>query len=146
MFKKPFNKKVGETRECKGCGDTFFTDKPTWKCRNCVNAKQRIIEEKKRAKYPKKDKYPFDNRGTESSNRFCKIRTGLSNAWKEYNKTGDKTAINEHYNKQLQEIRDNGILQWIYDRRDKETIAAKAVKSKRQITQELPDTRGYHEE
>ena len=50
MFKKPFNRKTGEQRECKYCGDTFHAKKPIWKCQTCVNAAQKIIETKKDGK------------------------------------------------------------------------------------------------
>ena len=145
MFKKPFNRKVGETRECKYCGDTFHAKKPIWKCQTCVNAAQKIIETKKRAKYPKKDKYPFDTRTNAADKRFLSIRTALSNAWKEYNRTGDKSYVIAHYNKQIKEIKENGIMQWIFDRRDEETLKANKPKSRNMINNDLPDTRGYHE-
>ena len=45
MFKKPFNRKVGETRTCKHCSATFHTFKPIWKCTKCVNKSQKVIEE-----------------------------------------------------------------------------------------------------
>jgi hypothetical protein len=146
MFKKPFNRKVGETRECKYCGDTFHTKKPIWKCQTCVNAAQKIIETKKRAKYPKKDKYPFDTRTNAADKRFLSIRTALSNAWKEYNRTGDKSYVIAHYNKQIKEIKENGIMQWIFDRRDEATLKANKPKSRNMINNDLPDTRGYYED
>jgi len=104
MFKKPFNRSVGETRECKYCGDTFHAKKPIWKCQTCVNAAQKIIEQKKRAQYSKKDRYPFDTRTPAADKRFNSIRTALSNAWKEYNRTGDKSYVTAHYNNQAQYI------------------------------------------
>ena len=146
MFKKPFNRKVGEERVCKHCGDTFHTKKPVWRCQKCVNAAQKIIEEKKRAKYPKKDRYPFDTRTPAADKRFLSIRTALSNAWKEYNKTGDRSIITAHYDKQLKEIKENGIMTWIFDRRDEETLKANKPKSRNMINNDLPDTRGYYED
>jgi hypothetical protein len=148
LWSRKFDRKNGETRECKWCGETFHAKKPIWKCTKCVNAAQKIIETKKRAKYPKKDRYPFDNYTNEAGNRFCKIRTALSNAWKEYNKTGDKSVIVAHYDKQLKEIQDNGIMHWILDRRDVESKKQNnlIVKSMNMINKDLPDTRGWYEE
>ncbi len=149
MFKKPFNRKVGEERICKECNESFHTCKPIWKCKSCVNKAQKVIEEKKRAKYKKKDKYPFDNKGNEAGSRFCSIRTALSRAWKEYNKTGDKSVITAHYDKQLKEIKDNGIMEWILDRRTpearREMNPMGMARSKNMIRKDYPDTRGHYE-
>ena len=147
MFKKPFNRKVGEDRICKECGDSFHAKKPIWRCTKCVNKAQKVIEEKKRALYKKKDPYPFDTRTNLATNRFCSIRTALSNAWKQYNKTGDKSYVTAHYDKQLQEIKDNGILKWILDRR---TVESKKennpnAKTRNMIKTDYPDTRGHYE-
>ena len=146
MFKKPFNRKVGEDRECKICNQIFHTNKPMWRCQKCVNEAQKIIEAKKRAKYQKKDRYPFDTKKAEASNRFCSIRTALSNAWKEYHRTGDKSAIIAHYNKQLKEIEENGILTWILDRRNNEAKRENTPRTKNMTIKDYPDTRGYYEE
>ena len=147
MFKKPFNRKVGEERVCKECNDSFYTFKPMWVCTKCVNVKQRIIEQKKRARTPKKEHYPFDNYTNEAGARFCKIRTALSNAWKEYNKTGDKSVVIAHYDKQLKEIKDNGIMEWILDRRTPEARREMNpnAKSRNMIRTDYPDTRGHYE-
>jgi hypothetical protein len=148
MFKKPFNRKVGEERQCKECNTLFHAKKPVWRCQKCVNKAQKVIEEKKRAKYPKKETYPFNNRTNEAGSRFCSIRTALSNAWKEYNKTGDKSYVNAHYDKQLKEIKDNGILEWILDRRTPEAKREMNpnAKTRNMIRIDYPDTRGHYEE
>ena len=146
LWNKKFDRKNGETRECRTCGTTFHAKKPIWKCTKCVNASQRIIETKKRAKYPKKHRYPFNNRTNEAGSRFCSIRTALSNAWKEYKKTGDRNVITAHYEKQLKEIQENGIMHWILDRRDVETLRENKLKTRNMITKDLPDTRGWYEE
>ena len=145
LWSRKFDRKNGEQRQCKLCDDTFHTLKPIWKCKKCVNAAQRIIERKKRSKYAKKDNYPFDNRTNEAGSRFCSIRTALSNAWKQYNKTGDKSIITQHYDKQLKEIEANGIMKWILDRRDKETNEAKTIKSRKTITKDYPNHHDYYE-
>jgi hypothetical protein len=145
MFKKPFNRTIGEQRICKGCGVSFHTMKPRYSCNTCVNAKQKKYETIRRNKYPKKETYPFNNRTNEAGSRFCSIRTKLSNAWKEYKKTGDKSIITQHYDRQLKEIQENGILKWIIDRRDKETADAKTIKSRNTIRKDYPSYHDYYE-
>ena len=156
MFKKPFNKVTGETRRCKVCDKDFHTDRPVWRCKPCTS---KYIHKMAKEKYgdlpatgkwrglPPKKPYPFSNITSESSNRFCSIRTALSNAWKEYNKTGDKSVVIAHYNKQLKEIEENGIMEWILDRRGNNDLpnGKTKEKSKRMISNEYPDTRGYYE-
>ena len=146
MFKKPFNSKIGETRECKLCGESFHTHRPVWRCKPCIgkvnfeNAKKKygdtgLIPTGKWAGMKPKEKYPFDNRGTEASNRFATIRKKLRKAWE-----GGREEITKHYDNQLNEIRDNGIMEWILDRRadsDKKDEA----KSKKKIHIEYPNTR-----
>jgi len=145
MFKKPFNRTIGEQRECKGCGISFYTYKPRYSCNTCLNAKQRIIEERKRAKYKKKDKYPFDTKTNKAGARFCRIHRELVIAWKQYKETNNKEYLTAHYDKQLKEIEENGIKAWILDRRDKETLEAKKIKSKDNIRKDYPNTHDYYE-
>ena len=148
MFKKPFNRKVGEQRECKQCNESFFTFKPIWRCQKCTNKLQRVIEEKKRALYQKKDSYPFDNRTNEAGARFHRIQRELRKAWVEFEKTGDKSIITAHYDKQLKEIEENGIMTWILDRRsdDAKKEMNPNTKSRNMIKTDYPDTRGHYEE
>jgi len=145
MFKKPFNRTIGEQRECKGCGISFYTYKPRYSCNTCLNAKQRIIEERKRAKYKKKDKYPFDTKTNKAGARFCSITRKLNIAWKAYRETGNKQFIKEHYDNQFKEIEENGIMKWILDRRDAETLSAKKTKSKDNIRKDYPSYHDYYE-
>lgn len=142
LWSRKFDYKNGETRECKHCGDTFHTMKPRWRCTNCINKAQKVIEEAKRARTPKKETYPFDNYTNEAFKRFCSIRTELRKAWIEFEKTGDKSIITAHYDKQLKEIKDNGIMQWILDKKDEVNKPRTASMTKK----EFPDTRGYYEE
>ena len=146
LWARKFDHKNGEDRVCRKCGETFHAKKPIWKCTKCVNKDQKVIETRKRAMTPKKEQYPFDNKGPEAANRFCKIRTQLSKAWKEYNKTGDKSVVIAHYDKQLKEIHDNGIWEWIWDRRDDMSRKENNPKTRNMINRELPDTRGWYEE
>ena len=145
MFKKPFNRTIGEERQCKVCDTTFHTFKPVYTCQPCQNKKQKVIEQRKRAKYVKKAKYPFSNTTNEAGNRFCRIHRELVIAWKQYKKTGDKSIITQHYDKQLKEIEENGILKWILDRRDKETLEARQIKSRKTITKDYPNHHDYYE-
>ena len=148
MFKKPFNRKVGEQRVCKECNASFHTFKPIWKCQTCVNAAQKIIETRKRARTPKKEQYPFDNKTNEAFARFCGIRKELRKAWVEFEKTGDRSIMTAHYDKQLKEIQDNGIMEWILDRRSPEARKEMnpTARSRNMIAKDLPDTRGYYED
>jgi hypothetical protein len=156
LWKVKFDHKNGEVRNCKMCGTDFYTMKPVWRCKKCISkanhetAKNKygdgIVPTGKFAGMEAKKPYPFNNRTSEASNRFCSIRTALSNAWKEYNKTGDKSVIHAHYNKQLKEIEKNGILKWILDRRSDDIVKELKIKSKKTISAEWPDTRGYYEE
>jgi hypothetical protein len=156
MFKKPFNREIGETRECKICKEQFHTHKAVWRCKACIakinfdSAKKKygekgLVPTGKWAGMKPKEKYPFNNRTSEASNRFCTIRTALSKAWKEYNKTGDKSVIIAHYDKQIKEITDNGILEWILDRRSDDMKNESKAKSKTKTNVEYPDTRGWYE-
>jgi hypothetical protein len=145
LWNTKFDHTNGETRKCKLCDAEFYTKKPTWRCNQCVNANQKIIETKKRSKYAKKENYPFDTKTHEAGRRFCSIRTATSNAWKQYNKTGDRSIITKHYDKQLKEIEQNGILKWILDRRDKETAEIKKIKSRKTITKDYPNHHDYYE-
>jgi hypothetical protein len=146
LWSVKFDHVNGEMRKCKGCGEEYHAKKPRWLCTKCVNEKQRPIEEAKRARTPKKEQYPFDTKSNEAATRFCKIRTALSNAWKEYNKTGDKSVILAHYDKQLKEIHDNGIWEWIWDRRDDASKKENKLKTASMTRKNYPDTRGHYEE
>jgi hypothetical protein len=157
LWKVKFNHKDGENRKCKLCGDDFHAKRPVWRCKPCTakinfeTAKNKygesgLIPTGKWAGLPPKKPYPFDNRSSEASNRFCTIRTALSKAWKEYTKTGDKSVIIAHYDKQLKEIEENGIMHWIKDRRSDDMRKEVQVKSKKMISNDYPDTRGYYED
>jgi hypothetical protein len=149
MFnKKPFNKEVGETRKCNLCGKDFHTFKPVFQCRPCIankvyeNAKEKygegIIPTGKYAGLPFKKRYPFDTVSFENRNRFQRIR-------KELNECNTKEERRQHYAKQLEEIEKNGVLEWILDRRDRETSKERKSKSKNRTQIDYPDLRGYHE-
>jgi hypothetical protein len=142
MFKKPFNKEVGELRTCRQCKNEFYTHKPIWSCKPCINAN---VKKYQKGVWKPKDTYPFSNKTTEASNRFSKIRTRLSNAWKEYKKTGDRTALTEHFNRQLKEIEENGIMDWINDRKFMNDISKSQPKTRNRITNDYPNMHDYYE-
>jgi hypothetical protein len=145
MFKKPFNRTIGEERVCKHCNTSFYTFKPRYSCNACLNAKQKIIETKKRAKYAKKENYPFNTKTNEAGARFHRIQRELRKAWIEFEKTGDRSIITQHYDKQLKEIEENGILKWILDRRDLETLNTKTIRSRKTIQRDYPSYHDYYE-
>jgi hypothetical protein len=87
-------------------------------CKKCTNekARQGQIKKREREGFQKKKPYPYSTYSNEQVARFQRIQRELKEAWK-----GGREAVNRHYEKQLREITDNGILQWILDRRDDET-------------------------
>jgi len=145
IWNTKFDHKNGETRQCKECGETFHAKKPVYTCQPCQNKKQKVVEQKKRAQYQKKDNYPFDTRTNEAGARFHRIQRELRKAWIEFKKTGDKSIITQHYDKQIKEIEENGILKWILDRRDAETNKGKIIKSRNHIQKDYPNHHDYYE-
>ena len=146
LWSRKFDHKNGEDRVCKQCGETFHAVKPTNKCRLCINKAQRVIETVKRAKYPLKKPYPFNTKTNEAGARFHRIQRELRQAWQEYDKTGDKSLVVAHYEKQLNEIAENGILTWIYDRRCDAAKKENKPKTANMTRKDYPDTRGHYEE
>lgn len=149
MFKKPFNKKDGETRECRKCGATYHTMRPRWSCDKCLakyiyeqklaNKQPGIIKSGKYEGQPYKTKYPFSNKSQEANQRFARIRRELDNCW-------DKEERRAHYRKQLEEAETLGIIKWINDRRDDKSMRQGKPKSKTKIENEYPDTKGLYED
>ena len=152
LWKVKFDHKNGETRKCKICNENFHAIKPIWRCKVCTS---KVNFEKRKEKYeegimntgkwigmPMKKPYPFSNKTSESSNRFARIRRDLRKAWE-----GGREELNKHYAKQLKEIEENGILEWILDRRANDDLpnGKQKAKSKIQTNVDWPDTRGYHE-
>jgi len=134
MFKKPFNRTLGELRVCRQCKVEFHTHKPIWSCMECLCKKQKLYA----PRITKKDKYPFN--GNERDLRFSRIHGELSRAWKD-----SREALTAHYDKQLKEIEENGIMDWINDRRSAEALREKKVKSRNTTRKDFPDTRGHYE-
>lgn len=139
MFKKPFNKEAGETRQCKKCDKIFHAMRPIWQCNSCAVKQVRQYNE---SNYTPKDSYPFNNKELYgkhgATKRFTQIRQKL-------NKCKTREELTKHYDRQLKEIEENGILKWIWDRRDNGTVRANRKKSKAMTQRDWPDTRGHYE-
>ena len=141
MFKpkKVFDRKNGEIRVCRVCGVDFHTMKPLNRCVPCTNAwnKERLKERQELGLLPKheyKENYPFNTDNGDAVRRFKRIQKEL----KECETREERQA---HYQKQLKEAEELGILKWIYDRRDAHTISESKVKRHTKIVKEYPDTR-----
>jgi hypothetical protein len=139
LWNVKFDHTNGETRICKHCGVSFHTIKPRWSCIPCLNAKQKVIETKKRSRYEKKIPYPYQGPKHDYHRRFYPLRVKLHkmkvrDEWKEY------------FKEKLDEImKDKILMKWINDRRDKETVEAKQAKSKKNIVKDYPNTHDYYE-
>jgi hypothetical protein len=151
LWKVKFDHKNGETRKCKVCSEEFHAKKPIWRCQRCTtlaiydNARKKAngkIPTGKWAGMEAKKPYPFSNVTSEANNRFAKIRKELRIAWE-----GGREELTKHYDKQLEEIRHNGIMEWILDRRGNDDMPnnEKKLKSNRKTNIEWPDTRGHYE-
>ena len=139
LWKVKFDHTNGEQRECKECGASFHTMKPRHRCNVCVNAKQKIVEQKKRAKYEKKEPYPYQGPNHDYHSRFYPLRAKL-------HKMKVRSQWKEYFKERLDEIFGDAVLmKWINDRRDKETAEAKQVKSKSNITKDYPNHHDYYD-
>ena len=139
LWKVKFDHKNGEIRQCKECNAEFHTPKPRWRCNACVNAKQKIVEQKKRSKYQKKEPYPYQGPNHNYHSRFYPLRAKL-------HKMKVRSQWKEYFKERLDEIFGDAVLmKWINDRRDKETATAKQVKSKSNITKDYPNHHDYYE-
>ena len=138
-YKPTFDRKNGETRNCKMCGKSFHTMKPINRCKICTNEwnKQRTKEKIEQGLIQPteyKENYPFGTQNGDAVKRFHQIQYALRDC-----KTKEERRA--HYAKQLEEIEGNGILKWIMDRRDAETKAENTIKTRGRIEKDLPDTR-----
>ena len=130
MFNKP--KWTGpQDRICRYCGNPFHAIRATWRCTPCALEKQKNIAATNRR--PKKDFYPFDMKGGAAKSRFRRI-------YRELNMCNTREELTAHYDKMFKEIKENGIMKWIVDRRDAETAQEHKRKSMRRIKTEYPDT------
>lgn len=139
LWSRKFDYVNGDTRQCKGCGVEFHTMKPRYSCNACINAKQRIVEQKKRSKYEKKDPYPYQGPNHDYHSRFYPLRAKL-------HKMKVRSEWQKYFKERLDEVfGDVVLMKWINDRRDKETAAAKQVKSKKSIQKDYPNHHDYYE-
>ena len=139
LWNVKFDHKNGETRQCKECGASFHTMRPKWSCIVCLNAKQKVIEGKKRSKYEKKIPYPYQGANHNYHQRFYPLRRKL-------HKMKVREEWQTYFKERLDEIFNDAVLmKWINDRRDKETLQAKQSKSKSNITKDYPNTHNYYE-
>ena len=139
LWKVKFDHKNGETRECKECGTSFHTPKPRWRCNACLNAKQKIIETNKRAKYERKEPYPYQGPNHDYHSRFYPLRAKL-------HKIKVREEWQAYFKERLDEIFNDAVLmKWINDRRDKETAEAKHIKSKSNIQKDYPSYHDYYD-
>lgn len=139
LWKVKFDHKNGEQRVCKGCGASFHTPKPRWRCNVCLNAAQKIIETNKRSKYERKEPYPYQGPNHDYHTRFYPLRVKL-------HKLKVREEWQAYFKEKLDEILNDAVLmKWINDRRDKETAEAKQIKSKKSIQRDYPNTHDYYE-
>jgi len=139
LWNVKFDHKNGETRVCKGCGASFHTIKPRWRCNECLNAAQKVIETRKRAKYEKKAPYPYQGPKHDYNCRFYPLRSKL-------HKMKERVEWQAYFKEKLNEIFNDAVLmKWINDRRDKETAEGKQAKSKKNIQKDYPNTHDYYE-
>jgi hypothetical protein len=139
LWNVKFDHTNGENRVCKICDATFHTMKPRHRCNACVNAKQKIVEQKKRSKYERKEPYPYCGPNHNYHHRFYPLRAKL-------HKMKIRVEWQEYLKAKLDEIFGDAVLmKWINDRRDKETAEAKQSKSKTNIQKDYPNMHDYYE-
>ena len=139
LWNVKFDHTNGETRICKGCSVSFHTMKPRHCCNICLNVKQKVIEQRKRATYEKKQSYPYQGPKHDYHTRFYPLRAKL-------HKMKVREEWQKYFKEKLDEIfADAVLMKWINDRRDKETLEAKQAKSRKTITKDYPNTHDYYE-
>jgi|694.fasta_scaffold05624_27 hypothetical protein len=136
LWQRKFNYTTGDTRNCKLCGKEFHTMRPLWKCPECYKKWYNSRPKKHVAKTP----YPYDTTSQKDRIHFTEIRQRLRKAWDE-----GREALTKHYDDVLNEIEGNGIAEWIWDRRDDETLRRNKGKRQTTIKKDLPDTRQMNE-
>lgn len=149
LWARKFNYKDGETRICKTCGREWHTMKPRLSCNLCYNEKARLCQirrkEEGKIEWNKKTKYPYHHGSAQgwkgsAKQHFSNIRNRHDKAWRE-----GKDALREHYDKVFEEIQSNGIWEWIWDRRDRETLDKDRKKRDSKIIKDYPNTKDWNE-
>ena len=137
MFKKPFNRIIGEDRACKYCNETFHTKKPIWVCDTCrnrlANQKTKELKDMGMQRWIPKALYPVPDseRKTKFDRLQAKLRKmDLREDWKQY--------LSERLDEVMQ---DELLMAWIYDRRDEESMKAKKVKKYGIDVNKVPSTK-----
>lgn len=129
-----------EQRICRECGESFFANKPSWKCRKCYNkhAKRKAQELRGMgmARWTPKDPYPLED--AKKKTKFSGIRSKLNkmhfrHEWKEY--------ISERLDSVLN---DEPLMKWIFDRRDKQSIEESKTKKYGIDTKGYPSTKNVN--
>jgi len=139
LWNRKFDYVNGEQRICKHCDKEFYTIKPRYRCNECINAAQKITEQKKRSRYEKKLPYPYQGKNHNYKQRFYPLRTKL-------HKMKVRSEWQAYFKERLDEVLNDVVLmKWINDRRDKETKEAKAIKSRKTITKDYPSHHDYYE-
>jgi hypothetical protein len=139
LWSRKFDYANGEDRICKGCGVEFHTIKPRYECNTCLNIKQKVIEQRKRSKYERKEPYPYQGPNHDYHTRFYPLRVKL-------HKMKVREEWQKYFKEKLDEImQDKILMKWINDRRDKETLEGKQAKSKKNIQKDYPNTHDYYE-
>lgn len=129
---------LSKPRVCKYCGETYMPERPIKFCNTCRNKKanERRIRDKEMGKLPAdKPNYPFSTRNNDAIKRFAQIKKRLDKAWEE-----GPEAVKAHYDRQLKEAEEFGILEWIYDRRTTESKKEGKGRPFQDIRKELPST------
>lgn len=149
LWQRKFNYKDGETRICKTCGREWHTMKPRLSCNLCYNEKSKLAQRRRKEEgkitWVKKNKYPYHterNGGWHGSAKqhFSNIRSRNNKAW-----NGGREALTRFYSEIFEEIEKNGIMEWIWDRRDRETLDKDRKKRDSQIIKDYPNTKDWNE-
>jgi len=139
LWNRKFDYVNGEQRVCKECDASFYTIKPRYSCNQCLNVKQKVIEQKRRSRYEKKEPYPYQVGNHNYNQRFYPLRAKL-------HKMKIRSEWQAYFKVRLDEVLNDAVLmKWINDRRDKETLEAKQLKSKKNIIKDYPNTHDYYE-
>ena len=139
LWNRKFDYANGEQRVCKGCGISFYTIKPRYECNTCLNIKQKVIEQRKRATYEKKQSYPYQGPKHDYHQRFYPLRVKL-------HKMKVREEWQAYFKEKLNEImQDKILMKWINDRRDMETLKQKKAKTISRTKKDYPNHHDYYE-
>ena len=135
-----FDRVNGETRKCKECGEEYHTMKPIWTCNECVN-KKAFKKNKELAamgmkRWIAKAEYP--DRGVLRKTKFDRLQAKLR-------KMHFRHEWVEYLSARLDEVmKDRELMDWIYDRRDEESMKQKKVKKYGIDVKKVPSTKNIN--